>query len=131
VLGEVSDLSLALDGSAAGICPVRMGAGMQNKILDYLAHGLPVVSSPIGIAGIGAQAGVHLLVADTPDDWFSQSVSVLRAGEGVHAMAKRGRDWVLRNHDWLNCTSPLVQRLLEVVAARHQRRDDGSKRLMT
>lgn len=117
VAGEVENLTSALHGAAGGICPVRMGAGIQNKVLEYLAHGLPVVTSPIGLQGVNALAGNHLLVARSVAEWVSHVVSVLRPCEEVRAMARRGRDWVTQHHDWAVCASPLVRRLVELGAA--------------
>jgi hypothetical protein len=45
---------------------LRVGAGAKGKVMSALSHGLPIVSTGIGIEGAGLTEGVHVLVADTP-----------------------------------------------------------------
>jgi glycosyltransferase involved in cell wall biosynthesis len=65
-VGQVHSISEAARGALCGVCPVRAGAGIQNKVLEYLALGLPAVTSPVGLEGIPAKAGRELLVAEEP-----------------------------------------------------------------
>jgi glycosyltransferase involved in cell wall biosynthesis len=51
----------------AAIVPLRAGGGTRLKILEAFAHGVPVVSTPAGAAGLAVVAGQHLLVAEEPD----------------------------------------------------------------
>ncbi|EPL4979341.1 glycosyltransferase family 4 protein, partial [Escherichia coli] len=54
IIGAVNNVADAsLDGHI-GICPIRLGAGVQNKILEYMALGLPCITSSVGYEGIGA-----------------------------------------------------------------------------
>lgn len=48
------------------VVPLRYGAGTRGKILEAMAHGLPVVTTTKGCEGIAAENGEHLLIADTP-----------------------------------------------------------------
>lgn len=75
--GIVPSLSDALRTCRVGVCPVRIGAGVQNKLLDCMAHGLASVTSPVGLEGLDAQDGVHLLVAETVQQWADQVVRLL------------------------------------------------------
>ena len=65
---EVDDL---MRTALVGLSPLRFGAGQKRKTLDYLAHGLPTVSTSFGVQGhtniAGEFAGVR--VADTASDW--------------------------------------------------------------
>jgi O-antigen biosynthesis protein len=62
-----------LAASTIGIAPLRFGAGVKRKVLDYLNHGLPIVSTPIGIEGIGDSGSPPpgVLVAESETDWIS------------------------------------------------------------
>ena len=65
---EVDDL---MRTALVGLSPLRFGAGQKRKTLDYLAHGLPTVSTSFGVQGhtniAGEFAGVR--VADTASEW--------------------------------------------------------------
>jgi glycosyltransferase involved in cell wall biosynthesis len=64
VTGYVPDLDPILSQSRVLVVPVASGSGMRVKILEGFARGLPIVSTTIGVEGIEARAGEHLLVAD-------------------------------------------------------------------
>src|SRR5262249_55576492 len=49
VVGDVSSIAGAVAGAEVGICPIRFGAGVQNKLLDYMALGLPSVTTAVGL----------------------------------------------------------------------------------
>lgn len=77
-----------------GICPMQFGAGIQNKVLDYLSVGLPVVTTAIGNEGIN---GIHLeslLVADK-ENCFVDSIVLLRKDSILaNRIGSAGRDLV-------------------------------------
>jgi len=60
--GWVEDLQPVLDGAVALAAPLRFGSGMKGKIGLAMAHGLPVVTSPMGAEGMGLVDGEHALI---------------------------------------------------------------------
>jgi len=66
VIGSVPDVRPFLGRASIALCPVRVRAGIQMKILEALAAGVPVVASSICCPGLGLESGKHLLTADTP-----------------------------------------------------------------
>jgi Glycosyltransferase WbsX/Glycosyl transferases group 1 len=65
----VEDLDQFLENCRLTVAPLRFGAGIKGKIITSLAHGVPVVASPLAVEGMGCEHGVHLLVADTIAEW--------------------------------------------------------------
>ncbi|HEX3980224.1 MAG TPA: glycosyltransferase family 4 protein [Acidimicrobiales bacterium] len=65
VVGRVDDITAELARADIVVVPVRYGSGTRVKILEAFAHRIPVVSTTLGAEGIGAEDGVHLLIADT------------------------------------------------------------------
>jgi glycosyltransferase involved in cell wall biosynthesis len=108
VLGQVESLAAAMDGAALGVCPVRIGAGMQNKLLDYLAHGLPAITSPVGLEGFEAAPSKHLLIANSPSQWIDEVVRVLKAPTSFAGMAALGRQLVREQYEWGVGTADLL-----------------------
>ncbi|MGI9155912.1 MAG: glycosyltransferase [Marmoricola sp.] len=64
VTGEVPDVAGELRAAAVSVVPVRFGGGTRIKILEALAHRVPVVTTTVGAEGLAVEAGRHLLVAD-------------------------------------------------------------------
>lgn len=71
--GLVDDLGAYIARSEAVLCPVKTGAGTRNKILQAWSMGRPVVTTSLGLEGLEAIDGVHVLVADTPEK-FAQCI---------------------------------------------------------
>lgn len=64
--GFVSDLPGLLSAADIALCPLTMGSGTKLKIMDYLAAGLPIVTTPVGTQGIPIEDGRDALVVDRP-----------------------------------------------------------------
>lgn len=71
VVGYVDDTTPYLSSSDVSVAPLRFGGGMKGKIGEALAHGLPVVTTPVGAEGFGFTVGEHVLVGSTPDELAS------------------------------------------------------------
>jgi len=69
VTGMVDDILLSAASGHIAVCPMRLGAGIQNKILEYMALGLPCITSTVGFEGIGAKDKHELLIADSVDEY--------------------------------------------------------------
>jgi len=111
VEGPVASISQALATARIGICPTRAGAGISNKILDYMANGLAVVTSRIGNEGLNARPDHELLLADSRLDWSSKMLRLLHDDDLGQRLAEGGRRRVEKNHRWGNCMLPAVRRL--------------------
>jgi GT2 family glycosyltransferase len=66
ITGMIENLADVFDATRVFVCPLRVGAGAKGKVMSALSHGLPIVSTGIGIEGAGLTEGVHVLVADDP-----------------------------------------------------------------
>ncbi len=98
--GYVADLEPLLRQCAVLVVPVRAGSGMRVKILEAFARGIPVVSTPIGVEGIEARPGEHLLVADDPEAFAAAVVRLVRDPTAAARLARAGRALVEARYDW-------------------------------
>lgn len=108
VEGVVDELSAVLHRCRIGICPIRFGAGVQNKLLDYMAHSLAAVSSSIGVEGLQVECGSDLLMADSPDDWIEAVVRLLCDDALASSLGASGRAYVERHHRWDAALAPAM-----------------------
>ena len=71
VPGAVPTMEPFLRSADVMVIPLKEGSGTRLKALEAFAAGLPVVSTAKGMEGLGAEAGVHYLAAETPEDFAS------------------------------------------------------------
>jgi polysaccharide biosynthesis protein PslH len=107
VTGYVADLEPILARSGVLVVPLRSGSGMRVKILEAFARGIPVVSTTIGVEGIEARPGEHLLVADNPKGFAEAVLSLLRDPVLAERVARAGRRLVEERYDWRRALSGL------------------------
>jgi polysaccharide biosynthesis protein PslH len=100
VTGRVPSLADVLRGARVAVVPLQSGSGIQNKVLEAMACGVPVVTTRVGLGGLRAEAGTHLLVADDPDAFADAVVQVLRSHAHALALSRAGRAFVLAEHTW-------------------------------
>ncbi len=76
VVGRVESMADELRRATVAVVPIRYGSGTRVKILESFANRVPVVSTTIGAEGLDVEAGVHLLIANDPEE-FAAAVARL------------------------------------------------------
>jgi glycosyltransferase involved in cell wall biosynthesis len=107
VTGFVPDHRVVLDSHRVGIAPLRYGAGMKGKIGEYLACGLPCVTTSIGAEGMALGHESHVLVADDPAA-FADAVVRLYCDEALWLKFSAAGVRYIRDHVSPECVAPLV-----------------------
>ena len=115
VTGSVTSIVGEVREAIAGVCPMRFGAGMQNKVLEYMALGLPTITSSMGLEGIDAVPGHQLLVASTPEDYEYHLNRLYNDIEYATNLSKEGRLFVEKNHAWQIALSPLIKQVDKIL----------------
>lgn len=100
VTGSVPDVRPFVLRSAAMVAPLKIARGTQNKILEAMAMGVPVVSSRTAAGGVDAVAGEHLLVADTADEYVAAILRICDDADERARLAEQGRARMLSHHAW-------------------------------
>jgi glycosyltransferase involved in cell wall biosynthesis len=98
VPGFVADLDRCYKEAALFAAPILTGGGIIVKILDALAAGRPVVTTPFGNEGVGAESGRDLLVVDSASEFADAVVRLLRNPEVGERLGAQGRDFVARHY---------------------------------
>ena len=103
VTGRVPDIRPWLLGAKVAAAPLTVARGVQNKVLEAMAAGLPIVASAGAAAGSGAEQGKHLLVADGPRETAEAILRILsdqglaaELGTASRALAERDFGWEAR-----------------------------------
>jgi len=100
VTGSVPDVRPFVRQSALMVAPLNIARGTQNKILEAMAMGVPVVTSPAAAGGVDAENVKHFLVAETPVDYCSAILRILNDPVERQRLATAGRQRMLSNHAW-------------------------------
>jgi polysaccharide biosynthesis protein PslH len=100
VTGTVPDLPPYLQRATVAVAPVLYSAGIQNKVLEAMACGTPVVASAQAAAGIDACPGHDFLVADDPQGFADQILCLLHDSQRCRELGAAGRAYVERYHSW-------------------------------
>ena len=103
VTGFVPDVQPYLARATVFVCPLRFGTGIQNKLLEAFAHGLPVVATPLSVAGIaGVMDGQHVALADSDDALIEETLASLAAPEEGTARAAAARALMAERYSWVS-----------------------------
>ena len=116
VTGRVPDLRPYLDGAMVAIDPLRVGAGLQNKVLEGLSMGVPMVVTTVANEGIGAEPGRHLLVGDTPEDFAAAVVALLKDEALRETMSAEARRFIVEQWSWEKHFDDLEREMTVLVA---------------
>lgn len=96
------DNALALHQSARlFLAPMFLSTGIQNKILEAMANGLPVITTPQVVSAIGAVAGTHLFTALTAENFADEAEKLLlMPAKDRHVLQQNALQFVIENYNW-------------------------------
>jgi glycosyltransferase involved in cell wall biosynthesis len=117
VVGQVPSMEEELARASLVAVPIRYGGGTRLKILESFAHRVPVVSTSLGAEGLAVEDGVHLLLADDPDDFAAATVRLLRDAALRVRLTGAAETLYLERYEG-GVAEECVRRLVEDVAAR-------------
>jgi sugar transferase (PEP-CTERM/EpsH1 system associated) len=100
VTGHVADIRPYLLAASVTVAPLRLARGTQNKILESMAMGIPVVATAVAAKGVAAVPGKHLFVADDPAQFAGEVSRVLENETVAKSLADSARKQVQEAHSW-------------------------------
>ena len=112
VSGRLDDIRTAYASARIFVAPMRIGSGMQNKLLEAMAMKLPCITTTIAATPLGATAWEHLLVGDTAEQ-IADLIVKLGTEELHDAIADGGHRFVQEHYSWAAAVEPLEQILYE------------------
>ena len=107
VTGYVPDIRDYLRRASLAIAPIVYGAGIQNKVLEAMACGIPVAASSQAVSALGAIPGRDVLVGDEPQDIAAAALKLLEDPRLNTRIGANGRAYVERHHDWNSIAAQL------------------------
>ena len=107
VRANVPDLRSEIAASAVSVAPLRFGAGIQNKVLESLAMGVPVVSTLYVAQAIGDGESGPVLIGRTAEEFAGKVAQVLRDAGFREHLARASRELVKSRYRWDQALAPL------------------------
>lgn len=124
VVADVPDVRPYLWESAVAVAPLQVARGVQNKVLEAMASGTPMVVSPAALVGLGAVGGEHLSACRSEMEWQTTLLRLFQDADLRQRFALAGRRYVFKNHRWDNCLAA-IRNMLESAPLRRVRETSG------
>ncbi|HRN94474.1 MAG TPA: glycosyltransferase, partial [Chitinophagales bacterium] len=112
VTGWVSDIQAYFTTSKILVAPMLISIGLQNKLLEAMAAGVPCVTSEMANNALKAQDQTQILVAKKPEEFATNIVNLLENKELYHTISNEAFRFVTENYSW-NKVEELLNELLK------------------
>jgi sugar transferase (PEP-CTERM/EpsH1 system associated) len=100
VLGKVPEVTTYLHKATIAVCPMRSGSGIQNKVLEAMATGTPVVATSIANRGVQGQPERDLLVTDSAEAFAQAIANLLDNPARRERLAASAQHFVAERFQW-------------------------------
>ncbi len=107
--GYVPRIHDYLSRASVAVAPMRSGSGMQIKIIEAMATGIPVVTTSYGIGGINAQHNQHFFVEDNAEDFARTVIRLLKDKDLREKTAIYARNYIQENYSWESSVKALEE----------------------
>ena len=111
VVGEVPDVRPYLQRATVSIAPLQIARGVQNKVLEAMSAGKPVVATAGALTGLSLEHGRDAVLAEGPEQWRIKLIELLSDSSLQRELAVNGRAYVERCHGWSSRLAPFAQLL--------------------
>ena len=113
ITGWVEDVRPYIAGAGVYVIPLRIGGGTRLKVLEAMAMSKAIVSTSLGCEGFDLTADQELSVADTPDEFATAVLALLRDPEHRQRMGDAAHRYASTRYDW-RLVVPRLEQVYEV-----------------
>ena len=113
--GHVADVRPWVERAAVYVVPMRVGGGTRLKVVDAMAQGKAIVSTSLGAEGLEIEDGVHVLLADDPEDFATRIVSLLHSPADRQRLGRSARLLAESRYSWRKLGEGLATAYQQVV----------------
>ena len=115
VSGWLDDIRDAYAQSRVFIAPMRIGTGLQNKLLEAMSMRLPAITSPLANASLGAKPNDEILIGNNAEEMAQNIITLLTDKEKAERLAQAGYDFTNRVYDWGKATERLEEEMGKLI----------------
>ena len=111
VTGFVDDIKPYFNRANVFVAPFRIARGVQNKVLQAFACGLPVISTPMGAEGIRCADNQSILLAETSSDFILQLEKLFQFPDHYTRIADNALRLIHQHYTWESILNPFEKKL--------------------
>ncbi|MHB9878256.1 TIGR03087 family PEP-CTERM/XrtA system glycosyltransferase [Pacificimonas sp. ICDLI1SI03] len=115
VTGRVPDVRPYVAAADIAVAPIRIARGVQNKVLEAMAMGRPVVATQHAFSGIHAEPGRDLCIADSAEDFAAQLIELMQDEVRRRDLGAAARSRMVAEYSW-----PHQMQRLDAIIERHK-----------
>jgi len=111
VTGFVNDPSEYFLRCKVFAAPLRLGSGIQNKVLEALSYKVPIITTSIVNEGVEAKEGKEIIVADNAREFAEKIINLIQNKELRERLSNNGKKVIVKNYLW----SKICKRLDNII----------------
>ena len=115
ISGWLDDIRDAYAQSRIFIAPMRIGTGLQNKLLEAMSMGLPCITTPLANGSLGAENGKEILVGSNAEELAQHIITLLTDNDRAKQIAQAGFDFTNRVYDWGKATQIMEETMKKAI----------------
>lgn len=100
LIANPADLGALVQTARVAAAPIVYSVGIQNKVLEAMAAGVPVVGTASAAAGLAQAGRAAMRIADTPAEFAEHIVELLLRPGAALELGRQGRRYVMEQHTW-------------------------------
>ena len=109
ITGWVDDIRDSYAQGRIFIAPMFIGTGLQNKLLEAMAMGLPCITTTLANNALKATPDESILIADDKATFVHHVLRLLEQNDFYTKIATNGKQFIQTNYRWSECTKELVE----------------------
>jgi glycosyltransferase involved in cell wall biosynthesis len=113
ITGFVDDIKPYFDKTNIFVAPFRIARGVQNKILQAFACGLPVIATSMGAEGIRCDAEQDILLADTLEQYMEKINLLMNSEQRYNSLSEAALINITQNYSWDSILEPMAAMLTD------------------
>ena len=111
IFGWVEDIRMAYTSGKVFLAPMFIGTGLQNKLLEAMALGIPCVTTPLAGLPLGATNKLNILLAENPSE-FECQIKLLNDSSIKEPLVQNAKKHIVAFFDWQTVTKPITELML-------------------
>ncbi len=100
ITGWVDDIRSCYAKSKIFVAPMRIGTGLQNKLLEAMSMNVPCITSDLANSALGAKPGKELLIGNSPEEYANQILFLLQNPDKAKKIAENAGNFIKINYNW-------------------------------
>lgn len=108
VTGWVEDIKAVYLAGKIFVAPMFIGTGLQNKLLEAMALGIPCITTTLANNALNAIPNESILIANTKEEFVEAINRLMKDQKSYEMLAQNGKAFVLENYNWQSATKLLI-----------------------